>query len=84
MEARLIALMMLAPFALMFIYLGFRELQRYKSEGRAKYGLVYDEETGTTHVTGIAEDDDGYDPNEFDPGDHNDRETKSETNDGRA
>ena len=73
MEARLIALTMLAPFALLFIYLGVQEFQRYKSEGRAKYGLVYDEETGTTHVTGIAEYEDGYDPNEFDPGDHNER-----------
>lgn len=83
MEARTLALMMLAPFALLFIYLGFREYQRYRSEGRAKYGLVYDEETGTTHVTGIAEDDDGYDPNEFDPGDCNDREARGETHDGR-
>ncbi|WP_340159583.1 hypothetical protein [uncultured Hoeflea sp.] len=83
MEARTLALMMLAPFALLFIYLGFREYQRYRSEGRAKYGLVYDEETGTTHVTGIAENDDGYDPNEFDPGDYNDREARGETNDGR-
>ena len=36
MEARLIALTMLAPFALIFIYLGVQEFQRYKSEGRAK------------------------------------------------
>ncbi len=84
MEARLIAITLLAPFALLFIYLGIQEYQRYKTEGRAKYGLVYDEETGTTHVTGIAEDEAGYDPNEFDPGDHNERKIKDETDGDRA
>ena len=84
MEARLIALTMLAPFAVLFIYLGVKEYQRFKSEGRAKYGLVYDEETGTTHVTGIADHEDGYDPTGFDPGDHNERKTGDETDDDKA
>ena len=83
MEARLIAITILVPFALFFIYSGISEFRRYKSEGRAKYGLVYDEETGTTHVSGIAEDEDGYDHTEFDPADHNERNTSSETDDGR-
>jgi hypothetical protein len=84
MEARLIAIMLLVPFALLFIYSGIHEYRRYKSEGRAKYGLSYDEETGTTHVTGIAEDEDGYDPTDFDPADHNEREIRSEAGDDRA
>ena len=64
-----------------FIYAGIREFQRYKTEGRAKYGLVYDGETGTTHVTGIPEHEDGYDPEDFDPSDHNERDINNETDD---
>jgi len=56
MEAQVIALILILPFILAFIYAGIHEYRRYKSEGRASYGLVYDEETGTTHVTGISED----------------------------
>lgn len=81
MTAELIAILILVPFMLLFIYAGISEYRRYKSEGRAKYGLVYDEETGTTHVTGIAQDEEGYDPSEFDPGDRNEREAQSETDD---
>jgi hypothetical protein len=84
MDAGLIAIIMLLPFALLFLYSGIHEYQRYKSEGRARYGLVYDEESGTTHVTAIAEDAEGYYPDEFDPGDHNGRETSDETADDRA
>ena len=84
MEAGLIAIIMLLPFAPLFLYSGIHEYQRYKSEGRAKYGLVYDDESGTTHVTAIAEDAEGYDPSEFDPGDPNERETDSETGNERT
>lgn len=84
MEAQLIALLILLPFAAVFIYAGVHEYRRYKSEGLAKYGLVFDEETGTTHVTGIAEDEEGYDPDEFDPGDHNVSEIEDETDENRA
>lgn len=79
MEARSIALMILAPFALLFIYAIIHEYRRYRSEGSATYGLVYDEETGTTHVTGIAEGEEGYDPEGFDPGDHNERQSTDGT-----
>ncbi|NIZ09445.1 hypothetical protein [Pseudooceanicola sp. HF7] len=72
MEAQLIALVILLPFALAFIYAGIHEYLRFKSDGRATYGLVYDEDTGTTRVTGIAEDEDAYDPEEFDPNDFRD------------
>lgn len=84
MKAELIPFLMLLPFMLLFIYAGIREYQRYQTEGRAKYGLVYDVETGTTHVTGIAQDEEGYDPTEFDPGDHNERQTGSETDNDRT
>lgn len=80
-EARLIALVILAPFALFFIYAIIHELRRYSSEGSATYGLVYDEKTGTTHVTGIAEDEEGYDPEEFDPGDHNEGQSRDKADD---
>ncbi len=84
MEARLIALLILLPFTLVFIYAGIHEYRRYKSEGRANYGLVYDEETGTTHVGGIAEDEESYDPDEFDPSDHNQGEISTESEHDRA
>jgi len=78
MEARTIALMILAPFALFFIYAIIHEYRRYRSEGSATYGLVYDEESGTTHVTGIVDGEEGYDPEDFDPGDHNERQSRDE------
>ena len=71
MDVKLISMLILLPFALVFIYAGIHEYRRYKSHGRANYGLIYDEETGTTHVGGIGEDEEGYDPDEFDPSDHN-------------
>ncbi|KQI71672.1 hypothetical protein AN191_11845 [Loktanella sp. 5RATIMAR09] len=82
MEPQLIAIALIVPFVLVFIYAGLHEYRRYKSEGRAKYGLVYDEETGTTHVTGIPEDDEGYDPSDFDPSDFDpsDHNEPDETN----
>ncbi|WP_299823077.1 hypothetical protein [uncultured Jannaschia sp.] len=67
MEARAIAAIILAPFALAFVYAAVHEFLRYKSDGRANYGLVYDEENGTTHVSGIADDEEAYDPDDFDP-----------------
>jgi hypothetical protein len=74
----MIALVLL-PFASVFIYAAIHEYRRYRSEGSAKYGLVYDEISGTTHVSGIADDEDGYDPSKFDSGDSNERKTKEET-----
>ncbi|HBZ45408.1 MAG TPA: hypothetical protein DEO85_15440 [Maritimibacter sp.] len=77
MDARLIAAIIILPFAFAFIYAGIHEYLRYKSEGRANYGLVYDEESGTTHVTGIGDDAEGYDPEDFDPNDYNDPDIQS-------
>ena len=59
-------------------------LPKTESEGRASYGLAYDKETGTTYVTGISEDEDAYDPIDFDPSDHNERQIQKETNDEDA
>lgn len=78
MEAQHLAFIILTPFAIAFIYAGFHEYRRYNNEGKANYGLVFDEETGTSHVTGIAEDEDGYDHKEFDPSDYNDPEIKQD------
>ena len=83
MEARILAALILLPSAAVFIYAGIREYRRFKSEGRAKYGLVFDEETGTTHVSGIPEEEDGYDPGDFDPSDQEKRNDGTEAdNDG--
>lgn len=67
MEPQLIALLILLPFIFVFVYAGIQEYRRYKSQGRATYGLVYDEETGATHVTEIPEGEEGYNPDDFDP-----------------
>jgi hypothetical protein len=79
MEARLIAALVLSPFVVAFLYAGIHEYLRYKAEGSADYGLVYDEETGTTHVTAIPEDEESYDPEDFDPNEYNDPETDKTT-----
>lgn len=78
MEPQLIAALILLPITIVFVYAGIHEYRRYKSEGKATYGLVYNEETGTTHVSGIAEDEEAFDPGDFDPSDYNDPETKSD------
>ncbi|MFN3209677.1 MAG: hypothetical protein ACE369_11910 [Roseovarius sp.] len=72
MNPQMIAALIVSPFALAFVYAGIHEYSRYKSEGRATYGLAFDEETGTSHVTAIGEDDDVYDPEDFDPAAYND------------
>ena len=74
MQAQTIAFLIIVPFALAFLYACIHEYLRYRTEGRASYGLVYDEETGTTHVTGIAEHEEPYDPEDYDPNDYNDPE----------
>ncbi|WP_375176223.1 hypothetical protein [Pseudooceanicola sp.] len=78
MSAQLIAAIVVLPFAGAFIYAAIHEYLRYKSDGRANYGLVFDDETGTSYVSSIAEDDTGYDPEDFDPGNYNDPETRSD------
>ncbi|MEC7764456.1 MAG: hypothetical protein VX874_21310 [Pseudomonadota bacterium] len=77
MDARLLAFIIITPFFVAFVYAGIHEYLRYKAEGKASYGLVYDEETGTTHVTGISEDQEAYDPEDFDPSEYNDPDVKN-------
>ena len=84
MEPRLIAALILLPAAAIFIYAAIHEYRRYKSKGRANYGLVYDEETGTTHVTEIAEGQESYNLDEFDPGDYSVGGTKDQDGDDRG
>lgn len=84
MEAQVIAALILLPFALAFIYAAVHEYLRYKSDGRANYGLVYNEETGTTHVTGIAEDQEAYDPEDYDPNAYRDLDVKQEPEEKNA
>lgn len=73
----MLAGIILIPFVLAFIYAGIHEFLRFKSKGKASYGLVLDEETGTTYVTGIGEDAEVFDPEDFNPEDYNDPELKS-------
>jgi hypothetical protein len=79
MESKLFAALLLSPFVAAVIYAGVHEYLRFKSDGPAKYGLVYDEKTGTTHITGIAEHEEGYDPEDFDPSKYNNPESDEET-----
>lgn len=67
MEARYVALLILVPFAVVFAYCTWHEYRRFKTEGRSIYGLSYDPETNTTHVGPIPEDEESFDPDDFDP-----------------
>ena len=72
MDARLLAAIILSPFIIVFFYAVFHELRRYKSEGRSQYGLTFNEETGTSHVGALAEDQSAFDPDTYDPSEYND------------
>jgi len=69
MDARTIVFFLLAPFVLVFVYAAWHEYSRYKREGPSSYGLTYDPDTNSTHVGALPEDDDGFDPEHFDPED---------------
>ncbi|WP_349678107.1 hypothetical protein [Thioclava sp. UBA3469] len=76
--------MILLPFVFVALYAGIHEFLRFRSEGRANYGLIFDEETGTSYVTGIAEEEDAFDPDDFDPNDYNDPEVAEETEESKT
>jgi hypothetical protein len=78
MATKLIAILIISPFVAAFIYAGIHEYRRYKNQGPATYGLVHDEETGTTHLTAIAEGEEAYDPEDYNPSDYNQREDQAE------
>jgi hypothetical protein len=81
MEAHVIGLMILVPFVLVFAYAGIHEYLRYKSEGSATYGLVYDEDTGTTYVSGVSEEDEAFDPETYDPNSYKESEDRKDDDD---
>ncbi|WP_348638974.1 hypothetical protein [Thioclava sp. DLFJ4-1] len=76
--------MILLPFVFVALYAGIHEFLRFRSEGRANYGLIFDEETGTSYVTGIAEEEDAFDPDDFDPNDYNDPEVAEEPDESKT
>ncbi|GGH25686.1 hypothetical protein SAMN05444007_103197 [Cribrihabitans marinus] len=67
MEATTLAVLILLPAVGVFAYAGWFEYRRWKQEGPKSYGLTYDPETNTTHVGALAEGEDGFDPEEFEP-----------------
>ena len=67
MEARYLALLILVPFMAVFAYATWHEYKRFKSEGRNVYGLSYDPETNTTHVSAMDEHGEEFDPKDFEP-----------------
>ncbi|OOY08851.1 hypothetical protein BMI89_10200 [Thioclava sp. F36-7] len=84
MSAQILAAVILLPFLFVALYAGIHEFLRFRSEGRANYGLIFDEETGTSYVTGIAEEEDAFDPDDFDPNDYNDPEVAGETDESKT
>lgn len=64
MEPRLLVALLILPFAGIFAYTMWHEILRYRRDGRAAYGLGYCEETDSTHVTLLGDDETGYDPEE--------------------
>ncbi len=57
-----IVMLILSPFALVFVYAAWHEARRRHTDGHSNYGLVYDPETDTTHVSLLEEGETGYDP----------------------
>jgi len=57
-----LALLLIIPFAAIFAYAGWHEWRRVRKEGPGNYGLAYDPETGSTHVTLLDDGETGYDP----------------------
>jgi hypothetical protein len=84
MEPGLIAFLILLPAGAVFIYAAIHEYRRYKSKGSASYGLVYDEETGTTHVKAIPDGEDSYDLDDFDPSNYSVGGPNEEADDGKS
>lgn len=74
----------MSPFVMAFFYAGVHEYRRYRSEGRATYGLVFDEETGTSYVTGIGEEEEAFDPEAFNPDDYNEAEAGEDLEDSKS
>ena len=57
-----LVLALLTPFILVFGYAIWHEYRRFNKEGRSTYGLSYDPETDSTHVTSLGENEESYVP----------------------
>lgn len=62
MGSTLIAFGLISPFALVFGYAALHEIARRHSDNGSHYGLAYDPETDSTHLTLLAEGEDGVRP----------------------
>jgi hypothetical protein len=62
MSKTVVALSLVLPFAGVFAYAAWHEWRRRRSDGPGTYGLAYDPETDTTHVTLLDEGETGFDP----------------------
>ena len=62
MSASSLAFVILTPFLGIFAYAAWHEWHRARDEGPGTYGLAYDPETDSTHVTLLEEGETGYDP----------------------
>jgi len=62
MSASTLAFIILTPFVGVFAYAAWHEWHRAREEGPGSYGLAYDPETDSTHVTLLEEGETGYDP----------------------
>jgi len=67
MELRFLALLLVLPPMIVFVYAGWKEHERFRKEGKSTYGLTYDPESNTTYVDTIAEGDESYDLEEYVP-----------------
>ncbi|MFB9149599.1 hypothetical protein [Roseovarius ramblicola] len=62
MPTSALALLILTPFVAIFAYAAWHEWHRVREDGHSNYGLAYDPETDSTHVTLLEEGETGYDP----------------------
>jgi len=83
MSGSSLALLILAPFVVIFAYAGWREWQRARADGHSNYGLAYDPETETTHVTLLDEGETGYDPETDSPADETEETAERDETENR-
>ena len=72
MHTSALVLVLLTPFVAIFGYAAWHEWHRARDDGHSNYGLAYDPETDSTHVTLLDEGETGYDPETDSPQDHAD------------
>ena len=82
MTASSLALLILTPFVVIFAYAGWHEWRRAREDGQSNYGLAYDPETQSTHVTLLEEGETGYDPETDSPEGDTENSVEDETDSG--